>query len=144
LLDLAVEEESGENFIGDFIFNDKVLSTHFVFNQSTQFKFKFKFKFKVDIDIEFLSFLVVAVVVLFFFQNGEDEDFACLSPEQIIHEQNRQIKEVAEILNISEATAGHYLRHYRWKKEVLLTKFTSPLSFSLSLSLSLLVDGRMS
>jgi len=56
-------------------------------------------------------------------KNGDDDDFACLSPEQIIHEQNRQIKEVAEIMNVSEATAGHLLRHYRWKKEVLLTKY---------------------
>jgi len=63
-------------------------------------------------------------VVEFDFNDRIDDevDFSCLSPEEIVAEQSRQIKSVAEILDITEAVAGNLLRHYRWKKEVLLTK----------------------
>jgi ariadne-1 len=64
-------------------------------------------------------------VVDFDFNDRIDDevDFSCLSPEEIVTEQSRQIKSVAEILDIVDAVAGNLLRHYRWKKEVLLTKY---------------------
>eukprot|EP01120_Amphizonella_sp_Union-15-10_P011882 TRINITY_DN5167_c0_g3_i3.p1 TRINITY_DN5167_c0_g3~~TRINITY_DN5167_c0_g3_i3.p1 ORF type:complete len:611 (+),score=128.13 TRINITY_DN5167_c0_g3_i3:43-1875(+) len=53
----------------------------------------------------------------------EDNDFSCLSPEEIIKAQQAMIKEIAELLDISEPTSANLLRHYAWKKEYLLTKY---------------------
>jgi len=53
----------------------------------------------------------------------EDNDFACLSPEEIIKEQQKMIKEVAELLNVPESTSANLLRHYAWKKEVLFIQY---------------------
>eukprot|EP01121_Diplochlamys_sp_Union-15-3_P002140 TRINITY_DN1185_c0_g1_i2.p1 TRINITY_DN1185_c0_g1~~TRINITY_DN1185_c0_g1_i2.p1 ORF type:complete len:622 (+),score=122.87 TRINITY_DN1185_c0_g1_i2:56-1921(+) len=53
----------------------------------------------------------------------EENDFSCLSPEEIIKEQRRMITEVAELLNVPEASAANMLRHYKWKKEILFGKY---------------------
>jgi ariadne-1 len=50
-------------------------------------------------------------------------DFSCLSPEDILKEQKKRIASVAELLNVSETTAGNLLRHFRWKQEILLTRY---------------------
>lgn len=50
-------------------------------------------------------------------------DFSCLSPEDIIAAQKKQIQQVADLLVISASNASNLLRHYHWKTEVLLTRY---------------------
>jgi len=50
-------------------------------------------------------------------------DFKCLSPEQIINVQKKQISEIAELLHVSPSVAGTLLRHYQWKTEKLLQMY---------------------
>lgn len=53
----------------------------------------------------------------------DSNDFDCLSPEDILKEQQKRIRTVAELLNVSETMAAHLLRHFRWKQEQLLTRY---------------------
>lgn len=50
-------------------------------------------------------------------------DFACLSPSDIVKEQNRMIKEVAELLVVTDTVAGNLLRHFKWRQEQLLAAY---------------------
>lgn len=50
-------------------------------------------------------------------------DFTCLSPEEIIVAQKRQIGQISELLVISASNASNLLRHYGWKTEKLLAKY---------------------
>jgi len=54
--------------------------------------------------------------------NG-DVDFTCLSPDQIVSVQKKQITETAELLHVSPSVAGKLLRHFQWKTEKLLALF---------------------
>jgi len=47
----------------------------------------------------------------------------CLSPDQIVNEQEIEIKKVADILSIPISSASYLLRHFNWNREVLLTKY---------------------
>jgi len=55
--------------------------------------------------------------------NEPAADFACLSPADIVKEQTRMIKEVAELLVVSDTVAGNLLRHFRWRQERLLAAY---------------------
>lgn len=62
------------------------------------------------------------------FEDFEDEagarpDFSCLSPEEIIAAQKREVSQIAELLQISASGASNLLRSYGWKTEKLLTKY---------------------
>jgi len=65
----------------------------------------------------------------FDFQALRDSDelelvnFSCLSPEEIIAAQKRQIQQVADLLVISASNASNLLCHYHWKTEVLFTRY---------------------
>lgn len=50
-------------------------------------------------------------------------DFSCLSPEEIITAQKKQIQHIADLLVVSASNASNLLRHYHWKTEVLLAKY---------------------
>jgi len=52
-----------------------------------------------------------------------DNDFKCLSPEQIITVQKKQISEIAELLHVTPSVAGNLLRHYQWKTEKLFAVY---------------------
>lgn len=52
-----------------------------------------------------------------------DVEFECLSPEAILNAQNNKMKEISEVLHVSEEVAGKLLRHYRWNSEVLLRDY---------------------
>jgi len=54
---------------------------------------------------------------------GDSDDFDCLSPDEILSEQQSRIRSVAELLNVNESMAAHLLRHFRWKQEQLLTRY---------------------
>jgi len=49
--------------------------------------------------------------------------FSCLTPEEIIQTQKRQIQEIADLLAISASNASNLLRHYQWKTEVLHQRY---------------------
>lgn len=55
--------------------------------------------------------------------NEDATDFACLSPADIVKEQTRMIKEVAELLVVSDTVAGNLLRHFKWRQERLLAAY---------------------
>lgn len=50
-------------------------------------------------------------------------DFSCLSPDQIIKEQEKEIKVVSDLLVIPASDASTLLRHFQWKKEKLLARY---------------------
>eukprot|EP01125_Pyxidicula_operculata_P001097 TRINITY_DN109_c0_g1_i1.p1 TRINITY_DN109_c0_g1~~TRINITY_DN109_c0_g1_i1.p1 ORF type:complete len:655 (+),score=184.46 TRINITY_DN109_c0_g1_i1:54-2018(+) len=50
-------------------------------------------------------------------------DFSCLSPEEIIAVQKKQIQQIADLLVITASNASNLLRHYHWRTEVLLTRY---------------------
>ncbi len=54
---------------------------------------------------------------------SNEQDFACLSPQEIIHQQSKEIQSVADLFSISSSLAGLLLRHFQWKKEKLIAKF---------------------
>lgn len=55
--------------------------------------------------------------------NEDVADFECLSPADIVKEQTRMIKEVAELLVVTDAVAGNLLRHFKWRQERLLAAY---------------------
>jgi ariadne-1 len=65
----------------------------------------------------------------FDFENNEDEhahnapDFNCLSPDDIVNAQKKQIAEICELLMISASSASLLLRAYGWKPEKLIQKY---------------------
>lgn len=65
----------------------------------------------------------------FDFECNEDEhahntpDFSCLSPEDIVLAQKKQISEICELLMISASSASLLLRSYGWKPEKLIAKY---------------------
>eukprot|EP01128_Nolandella_sp_AFSM9_P006704 TRINITY_DN350_c0_g4_i1.p1 TRINITY_DN350_c0_g4~~TRINITY_DN350_c0_g4_i1.p1 ORF type:complete len:601 (-),score=133.46 TRINITY_DN350_c0_g4_i1:125-1927(-) len=52
-----------------------------------------------------------------------NSDFACLSPEEIVREQNVQIMRIGDLLHIPESNASNLLRSYQWKTEKLLSHY---------------------
>lgn len=60
-----------------------------------------------------------------FGEEGMDDaaNFACLSPADIVKEQTRMIKEVAELLVVTDTVAGNLLRHFKWREERLLAAY---------------------
>jgi len=50
-------------------------------------------------------------------------NFSCLTPEEIIQTQKKQIQEIADLLAISASNASNLLRHYQWKTEVLHQRY---------------------
>jgi len=56
-------------------------------------------------------------------QDPEDVDFACMTPEDIVAAQKKQISEIAEVLVISASAASNLLRSYGWQSEKLLEKY---------------------
>lgn len=52
-----------------------------------------------------------------------EDDFACLSLDDLILEQQKLVKNVAELTNLPESVAGNLLRYYKWKQEDFLTKY---------------------
>jgi ariadne-1 len=55
--------------------------------------------------------------------NDDVADFECLSPADIVKEQTRMIKEVAELLVVADTVAGNLLRHFKWRQERLLAAY---------------------
>eukprot|EP01114_Cavostelium_apophysatum_P022118 TRINITY_DN789_c0_g1_i3.p1 TRINITY_DN789_c0_g1~~TRINITY_DN789_c0_g1_i3.p1 ORF type:complete len:582 (-),score=159.50 TRINITY_DN789_c0_g1_i3:140-1885(-) len=55
--------------------------------------------------------------------NRKEGDFSCLSPEDIISRQHREIRSVADLCNVSHSVAGSLLRHFQWKKERLIAAY---------------------
>jgi len=51
-----------------------------------------------------------------------ENEFSCLSPEEIISAQEAEIKSIADLFNITRHVAGLLLRHYSWKKERLIAR----------------------
>lgn len=52
-----------------------------------------------------------------------EDDFECLSPDDLIQEQRNLIKSVAELTNLPEEVAGNLLRYFKWKQEPLLQRY---------------------
>mmetsp|Transcript_12686 Transcript_12686/g.19179 ORF Transcript_12686/g.19179 Transcript_12686/m.19179 type:complete len:607 (-) Transcript_12686:35-1855(-) len=62
----------------------------------------------------------------FQFQELEFEpvrDFVCMTQDDIISEQEKTVKSVAELLSVKKTAASALLRHFQWKKEILLTRY---------------------
>jgi ariadne-1 len=53
----------------------------------------------------------------------EEREFECLSPEQIIAKQEREVRSVADLFKISQAAASIFLRYYQWNKEKLISNY---------------------
>eukprot|EP01117_Protostelium_nocturnum_P019066 TRINITY_DN814_c0_g1_i1.p1 TRINITY_DN814_c0_g1~~TRINITY_DN814_c0_g1_i1.p1 ORF type:complete len:619 (-),score=209.61 TRINITY_DN814_c0_g1_i1:131-1897(-) len=51
------------------------------------------------------------------------KDFACLSPEEIIEQQQKEISFISELFSLPSFTAAALLRHFAWKREVLIARF---------------------
>eukprot|EP01111_Echinosteliopsis_oligospora_P005800 TRINITY_DN1948_c0_g1_i1.p1 TRINITY_DN1948_c0_g1~~TRINITY_DN1948_c0_g1_i1.p1 ORF type:complete len:560 (+),score=110.51 TRINITY_DN1948_c0_g1_i1:175-1854(+) len=51
------------------------------------------------------------------------KSFSCLSPKEIVAYQEREIKEIAELLSIPLSSSNALLRHFQWKREKLLTRY---------------------
>ncbi|PRP85297.1 hypothetical protein PROFUN_06899 [Planoprotostelium fungivorum] len=51
------------------------------------------------------------------------DEYACLSPEEIISRQQTEIAFVADLLSIPTSVAAALLRHFSWKREVLIAKY---------------------
>ncbi|KYQ89801.1 ariadne-like ubiquitin ligase [Tieghemostelium lacteum] len=61
--------------------------------------------------------------------NGKN--FNCLSPDQLIEHQHKEIKDIAELLSVPINSAAALLKHFNWKREVLISKyFESPKEIS--------------
>ena len=53
----------------------------------------------------------------------QNNKFACLSPQEIVSQQEKEIKSVSDLFSISPSIAATLLRHFQWKKEKLIAKF---------------------
>lgn len=53
----------------------------------------------------------------------DDEEFACMTPEEIRRKQANEVSNVAELLSVSFHEAAALLCHFRWKKEALLARY---------------------
>eukprot|EP01112_Ceratiomyxa_fruticulosa_P017100 TRINITY_DN5267_c0_g1_i1.p1 TRINITY_DN5267_c0_g1~~TRINITY_DN5267_c0_g1_i1.p1 ORF type:complete len:652 (+),score=121.35 TRINITY_DN5267_c0_g1_i1:1419-3374(+) len=58
----------------------------------------------------------------FEFEDGNEEtnEFSCLTPEDLLNYQNKEIQIVADLLHVPLPSASVLLRHYKWKRERLL------------------------
>ncbi|EAL63073.1 hypothetical protein DDB_G0288683 [Dictyostelium discoideum AX4] len=55
------------------------------------------------------------------------KSFNCLSPNQLVEQQEKEIKDIAELLSIPTSSANTLLKHFNWKREELILKyFESP------------------
>ncbi|GAM24555.1 hypothetical protein SAMD00019534_077300 [Acytostelium subglobosum LB1] len=53
--------------------------------------------------------------------------FRCLSPNELVQHQQKEIKDVADLLQLSPSSALALLKHFNWKREKMLTRyFESP------------------
>jgi len=53
----------------------------------------------------------------------QPKSFSCLSPDEIVAYQEKEIKEIADLLSISPSISATLLRHFQWKREKLLMKY---------------------
>jgi len=51
------------------------------------------------------------------------KDFSCLSPEDIISVQEKEIRALADLFSIGLQQASALLRHFQWKKEQLISRY---------------------
>eukprot|EP01113_Clastostelium_recurvatum_P015872 TRINITY_DN1896_c0_g1_i1.p1 TRINITY_DN1896_c0_g1~~TRINITY_DN1896_c0_g1_i1.p1 ORF type:complete len:742 (-),score=149.74 TRINITY_DN1896_c0_g1_i1:26-2251(-) len=58
-----------------------------------------------------------------FNEHAGSQSFSCLSPDDLVAFQLREVRSVAELLSISSSVAGVFLRHYQWKRELLLGRY---------------------
>jgi ariadne-1 len=60
---------------------------------------------------------------VFVTDDSNKNEFAVLSPSQIVAEQEEEIKSIGDLLSIDASTAGTLLRHFNWNKEKLLARY---------------------
>ncbi|KAN0024539.1 hypothetical protein ACTFIV_008947 [Dictyostelium citrinum] len=64
------------------------------------------------------------------------KSFNCLSPNQLVEQQEKEIKDIAELLSIPASSANILLKHFNWKREELILKyFESPKEISKELGI---------
>ncbi|EFA74627.1 ARIADNE-like protein [Heterostelium album PN500] len=58
---------------------------------------------------------------------NQQMNFKCLSPTELAQQQQQEIKDIAELLQLSNQSALALLKHFNWRRELMLTKyFESP------------------
>jgi len=69
-----------------------------------------------DIDDSFVGELVLD-------HEQKSKSFSCLSPNEIVQYQEKEVAEIADLLSVPVATSAAFLRHFHWKRETFLTKY---------------------
>lgn len=58
-----------------------------------------------------------------FVEQSHEKDFTCLTEKDIVQEQQKAIRHVADVLALTDTQAGALLRHFKWKKEVVFLQY---------------------